>query len=111
MPEKKRPAYPHTDYGDQTAWENEQRSTQADPNAAPRQHAGKVSLTVKATRKPELDEVVWPRGFVVGGTTITHAAILDAAPRTWRERLFSLPWRPWVRNRPPIVVELGDARD
>ena len=31
--------------------------------------------------------------------------------RTWRERLFSWPWRPWVRTKyvENIMVPVGDA--
>jgi hypothetical protein len=35
--------------------------------------------------------------------TLRCAVIYDARPRTWRERLFSWPWRPWQRYRPPIA--------
>lgn len=84
-------------------------------------HAGKVSLTVKAARKPEPDEVVWPRGFVVGGTTatgghvggttITHAAVFDPTPRSWFDRLFTLPWRPFQKYREPVVIDLQEGSD
>lgn len=32
--------------------------------------------------------------------------------RTWRERLFTLPWRPWVKTRrvyAPSVYKMGDT--
>lgn len=48
------------------------------------------------------DDVVWTASG--GPMTIRHAVIFDDRPRTWRERLFSWPWRPWAKWRPPVAV-------
>jgi hypothetical protein len=37
--------------------------------------------------------------------TLTHAAIWDEGRRrTWRERLFSWPWRPWMARTEPRLL-------
>jgi hypothetical protein len=40
-----------------------------------------------------------------GPITATHYVIYPGRRRSWRERLFSLPWRPW-RKWAPIAGTL-----
>jgi hypothetical protein len=41
-----------------------------------------------------------------------HISDYDSVKRTWKERLFSLPWRPWVKMKSvhaPKVYKTGDT--
>ncbi len=53
----------------------------------------------------DADLTTWEAvGALRGYGSITHALIYSDKPRTWRERLFSWPWRPWDKYRGPIAV-------
>lgn len=61
--------------------------------------------------EPSLDlGVVWLDigGFGIPVIETPYAVTSEEVDRTWRERLFSWPWRPWVRtkfvNKPAIYV-------
>jgi hypothetical protein len=47
---------------------------------------------------------------VVLSDAMTYMDATHTAPRSWRERLFSWPWRPWVATKPvPRFMPRKDA--
>ena len=42
----------------------------------------------------------------------SHLSDYESVARTWKERLFTLPWRPWVRTKSihrPKVFQYGNT--
>jgi hypothetical protein len=58
----------------------------------------------------DADRTTWKAVGRLPGS-LFYAVFYCETRRTWRERLFSWPWRPWVKYRAPIVIDLSGPDD